>query len=107
MWSTARLPSCFWESWFRGVVSIVLIMNCPLHQNGMTGIDAVFEAVSAFATVGVSGGVTAVTNWIGKIVLTLTMFIGRVGPVSFGLTLAAQQKVNRKLIVPEGRIIVG
>jgi trk system potassium uptake protein TrkH len=90
-----------------GVVSIVLIMNCPLHQNGMTGIDAVFEAVSAFATVGVSGGVTAVTNWIGKIVLTLTMFIGRVGPVSFGLTLAAQQKVNRKLIVPEGRIIVG
>lgn len=90
-----------------GVVSIVLIMSCPLHQNGMTGIDAVFEAVSAFATVGVSGGVTAVTNWIGKIVLTLTMFIGRVGPVSFGLTLAAQQKVNRKLIVPEGRIIVG
>lgn len=90
-----------------GVVSIVLIMSCPLEQNGLTGIDAVFEAVSAFATVGVSSGVTAVTNWIAKIVLTLTMFIGRVGPVSFGLTLAAQQKVNRKLIVPEGRIIVG
>ena len=35
------------------------------------------------------------------------MFIGRVGPVSFGLTLAAQQKVNRKLIVPEGKIVVG
>lgn len=90
-----------------GITAIVLILTCPLEQNGLTGVDAVFEAVSAFATVGVSSGVTAVTNWVGKIALTLTMFIGRVGPVSFGLTLAAQQKVNRKLIVPEGKIVVG
>lgn len=90
-----------------GITAIVLILTCPLEQNGLTDVDAVFEAVSAFATVGVSSGVTAVTNWVGKIALTLTMFIGRVGPVSFGLTLAAQQKVNRKLIVPEGKIVVG
>ena len=90
-----------------GITAIVLILTCPLEQNGLTGVDAVFEAVSAFATVGVSSGVTAVTNWVGKVALTLTMFIGRVGPVSFGLTLAAQQKVNRKLIVPEGKIVVG
>lgn len=90
-----------------GITAIVLILTCPLEQNGLTGVDAAFEAVSAFATVGVSSGVTAVTNWVGKIALTLTMFIGRVGPVSFGLTLAAQQKVNRKLIVPEGKIVVG
>ena len=90
-----------------GITAIILILTCPLEQNGLTGVDAVFEAVSAFATVGVSSGVTAVTNWVGKIALTLTMFIGRVGPVSFGLTLAAQQKVNRKLIVPEGKIVVG
>lgn len=90
-----------------GITAIILILTCPLEQNGLTGVDAAFEAVSAFATVGVSSGVTAVTNWVGKIALTLTMFIGRVGPVSFGLTLAAQQKVNRKLIVPEGKIVVG
>lgn len=90
-----------------GITAIVLILTCPLEQNGLTGVDAAFEAVSAFATVGVSSGVTAVTNWVGKIALTLTMFIGRVGPVSFGLTLAAQQKINRKLIVPEGKIVVG
>ena len=90
-----------------GITAIILILTCPLEQNGLTGVDAAFEAVSAFATVGVSSGVTAVTNWVGKIALTLTMFIGRVGPVSFGLTLAAQQKINRKLIVPEGKIVVG
>ncbi len=90
-----------------GITAIILILTCPLEQNGLIGVDAAFEAVSAFATVGVSSGVTAVTNWVGKIALTLTMFIGRVGPVSFGLTLAAQQKVNRKLIVPEGKIVVG
>ena len=90
-----------------GITAIILILTCPLEQNGLTGVDAAFEAVSAFATVGVSSGVTAVTNWVGKIALTLTMFIGRVGPVPFGLTLAAQQKINRKLIVPEGKIVVG
>lgn len=90
-----------------GITAIILILTCPLEQNGLTGVDAAFEAVSAFATVGVSSGVTAVTNWVGKIALTLTMFIGRVGPVSFGLTLVAQQKINRKLIVPEGKIVVG
>lgn len=90
-----------------GTTSVVLMTTCPLEANGLSGIDAVFEAVSAFATVGVSSGVTAVSSQISKVVLILTMFIGRVGPVSFGLSLAAQKSVSRKLIVPEGKIIVG
>ena len=97
---------------FLGVVvvtttSIILITTCPLEANGMTGLDAVFEAVSAFATVGVSSGVTGISSKVSQVALILTMFIGRVGPVSFGLSLAAQKSFSRKLIVPEGRIVVG
>lgn len=90
-----------------GITSIVIVMTCPLEANGMDGIDAVFEAVSAFATVGVSSGVTSISSKAAQVTLIMTMFIGRVGPVSFGLSLAAQQHISRKLIVPEGKIIVG
>ena len=90
-----------------GVTAITLMATSPLEANGLTGIDATFEAVSAFATVGVSSGSTAIGSPFSKIMLILSMFIGRVGPVSFGLSLAAQQNVSRKLIVPEGRIVVG
>ena len=90
-----------------GVTAITLMATSPLEANGLTGIDATFEAVSAFATVGVSSGSTAIGSPFSKVMLILSMFIGRVGPVSFGLSLAAQQNVSRKLIVPEGRIVVG
>ena len=97
---------------FLGVVvvsttSIVLMTTCPLEENALSGVDAVFEAVSAFATVGVSSGVTTVSSKFAQVVLILSMFIGRVGPVSFGMSLAAQKGVSRKLIAPEGKLIVG
>ena len=89
------------------VTSIILMTTSPLEQNSFSGIDAVFEAMSAFASVGVSAGVTGITSEISQVALILAMFIGRVGPVSFGLSLAAQQSVSRKLIMPEGKVIVG
>ena len=89
------------------VTSIILMTTSPLEQNSFSGIDAVFEAMSAFATVGVSAGVTGITSEISQVALILAMFIGRVGPVSFGLSLAAQQSASRKLIMPEGKVIVG
>lgn len=90
-----------------GTTAIVLMSTCPLHQNGLNGVDATFEAVSAFATVGVSVGVTAIAPPMARVMLMVTMFIGRLGPVSFGLSLVAQQKTSRKLILPEGKIMVG
>ncbi|WP_312645000.1 TrkH family potassium uptake protein [Hydrogenoanaerobacterium sp.] len=72
-----------------------------------TGIDAMFEAVSAFATVGLSSGVTAVANIPSKMVLILTMFTGRVGPISFVLSLAVRGGINKNQIMPDGKIMVG
>jgi len=42
-------------------------------------IEALFEAVSAFATVGLSTGITAKISALGKLILIATMYIGRVG----------------------------
>lgn len=73
-----------------------------------TGIDVMFEAISAFATVGLTSGVTAVANVPSKLILILTMFTGRVGPISFVLSLAVKASGTSKgEIIPDGRLMVG
>jgi trk system potassium uptake protein TrkH len=55
-----------------------------------------FEAVSAFNTVGLSMGVTGMLSETGKALTVLLMFVGRVGPLTFAAALAVaagQQKV--------------
>ena len=70
-------------------------------------LDALFEAVSAFATVGLSVGPTANADTISKLVMIFTMLFGRVGPVAFALSLSIKGTTDRKKVLPEGRIWVG
>lgn len=76
-------------------------------QAGLDGIDVVFETVSAFATTGISSGVTGVLGPFGQVLLAVLMFIGRLGPVSFALSIAMKQGGNRKEVLPEAKIMVG
>lgn len=74
----------------------------------VSGIDAVYETVSALATTGLSVGVTAVSSIFSRILLCLTMFIGRVGPVSFAISLSAKsENKNKNEVYPEGKLMVG
>ena len=52
----------------------------------------VFETVSAFCTVGLSTGITPDLSPWGKSLLTLTMFVGRVGPLTIALALGQRQQ---------------
>lgn len=90
----------------------VMITSCILvftNETGLiSGIDSVFESVSAFATVGISAGPTAVSNNVSRCVMAFTMFLGRVGPVSLALSLALGMEARGKhQIMPEGKVFVG
>ena len=62
-------------------ISFVTLLLCI--DNEMLGMREVsFEAVSAFATVGLSLGITSSFTWFGKLMLVITMFIGRLGPLT-------------------------
>ncbi len=80
-----------------------------LKQNPVvTGLDTLFEVVSAFATVGMSVGITAVTNLFSELILTVMMFIGRVGPIAVVLFLMIKgADKSKKQVYPEGKILVG
>ena len=71
-------------------------------------IDVLYEVVSALGTVGLSTGITPSLSFIGKIVIILCMFIGRLGPITIILALSFR-KPNKKNVIhyPEEKIIVG
>jgi len=68
--------------------------------------EIMFEAVSAFNTVGLSTGLTSKLSPAGKVILILTMFVGRIGPLTLAFSLA--ERVSKgKYAYPEERVIVG
>jgi len=69
-------------------------------------LDLLFETVSAFATVGLSTGITPELSGMGKLIITILMFLGRIGPLTFGLALMRDFKKG-KLNYPSGRVIIG
>ncbi|MDD3428750.1 MAG: TrkH family potassium uptake protein [Oscillospiraceae bacterium] len=89
----------------------VVISSMAIFFNttaGVNEIDSIFEAASAFATVGLSVGATAQMQSAAKIITIITMFIGRVGPVSLAISLSEHtNNATRHEILPEGKVIVG
>lgn len=71
------------------------------------GIDVFFEGISAFATVGLSSGITAQLGKIGLSALMALMYIGRLGPVCFIVALNVRDDKSTATVLPEGRIMVG
>ena len=54
-----------------------------------------FEIFSAFGTVGLSMGITPSLSPLGKIIIMLVMFIGRVGPLTMLIGLTMSQRDNK------------
>ncbi len=86
--------------------AVIIIYSCP--QSEISGIDSAFEAVSALSTTGLSSGVTAKVGAFARIIMSITMFIGRVGPVSLAMSLTINREKRKKNeVYPEGKITVG
>ncbi len=87
------------------LVTLIVFFNCG---ELISPLDCLYEVVSAFGTVGCSVGVTGEMHAPALIITMVTMFIGRVGPVSLAISLASQRREQGKFdILPEGKISVG
>lgn len=84
------------------VVTMLLCITQPKEEF----IDLLYEATSAFATVGLTTGVTQRLNFIGKIIIMITMYFGRVGPLTVALALTNKRK-NKGYRYPETKILIG
>lgn len=71
-------------------------------------MDILFEVVSAYGTVGVTLGITPSLSLIGRIVIIIAMFIGRLGPITIAVALTIKQNRNKANVkYPEEKILVG
>lgn len=100
------------------VLAFILVMGATMLLNITEGgdiphaqarglfLETMFEAVSAFGTVGLSTGLTPKLSAAGRLMITLLMFIGRLGPL---FLLAALQELHREQFYrwPEDRLLIG
>ena len=88
-------------------VGLVMVSTVTLLEISDFGLDAVlFETVSAFATVGLSTGITDDLPAAGQLLLAALMFLGRLGPITLASALALREH-ERRYELPEERTIVG
>ncbi|MFI6631223.1 TrkH family potassium uptake protein [Nonomuraea fuscirosea] len=105
-----RLPSATQRQALSiGLLGIILVTLSTWLLLIMTphGLDQVlFEVISAFATNGLSTGITADTSLAGHVLLSVLMYIGRIGPLTLGSALALKQR-TRRYELPEEQVILG
>lgn len=88
------------------IVWVVLTIFCLLiTENSWPFLDIVFEVISAFATLGASIGITPYLSIIGKLLIALSMFIGRIGSLTLLIALRKKNEV-REYTYPEERVMV-
>ncbi len=91
------------------VIAVLLIMLDVLILSvteNASFLEIVFETVSAFGTVGLSAGITPSLSMTGKIILSATMLIGRVGPLAIGYSIRGKCRLV-PIKYPEGVMLVG
>jgi trk system potassium uptake protein len=65
-----------------------------------------FETLSAFGTVWLSTGITGNLSPVGRVLITLMMFIGRLGPLTMAFALLSNRK-EAKVKYAEEKILIG
>lgn len=93
------------------IVASVMVISIAegVNGNNYAGFEGIlFESISAFATVGLSMGITPTLSVVSKLMLCLVMLIGRTGPITMGFALV--KKVNKTQVnikYPNSDIMVG
>ncbi len=84
----------------------IIFFLLTITEKGAEMSAIAFETFSAFGTVGMSTGLTPELSSPGKILITIMMFIGRVGPLTMAFALAVRSN-KASIQYPEEKIMIG
>ena len=94
-------------------VAVTFLMICTassvllMATSNAPALDAVYETVSATATVGLSRNLTSTLNTFGKLIIIVTMYFGRVGPISLAVALGSKNESQNVISEPTEDISIG
>jgi trk system potassium uptake protein len=86
------------------VTAVTMILS--VTEVGASFEYILYEATSAFGTVGLTLGLTPDLSFVGKLLLAFTMYLGRLGPLTVALALASNKSM-KSIRYPEDKILVG
>lgn len=89
-----------------GVILLLVFHMDIAHTTANYFLSALFETVSAFATVGLTAGATALLNPAGKIVVIILMFLGRVGLLTMAYVVTSRLRPITYRYA-DGKIMIG
>lgn len=87
------------------IMFISTVLLAAVTDAGM--LDIVYETVSATATVGLTRSLTGTLNLWGKLIIIVTMFLGRVGPISLAVAFKVRKREQNNIKNPMEEISVG
>lgn len=85
----------------------IIFFLLTITERGADVMKIAFETVSAFGTVGLSAGFTGELSPFGRILITIMMLVGRVGPLTMAFALAIHPKDKTKIRYAEEKIMIG
>ncbi len=89
-----------------GLIVVVVTIILSITEQHHSFMMYLFEATSAFGTVGLSMGLTPELTPAGRLLLIITMFAGRVGPLTIAFAIAKRRK-KESFRHPKGNIMIG
>jgi Trk-type K+ transport system membrane component len=88
------------------MITVLLVTTLLNYLDRAQYKQLLFEAVSALGTVGLSTGITPRLSPAAKVLVSLAMFAGRVGPLTLASTLVARSR-PASVRLPEGEVVIG
>ena len=92
---------------FVSISAIFIMTILLLSRGGITLTDALFEVVSALATVGLTRSLTPNLDTIGRLIIIASMYLGRIGPISMAIFFTKGTGAQNKIRHVEGTFYVG
>jgi trk system potassium uptake protein len=86
---------------------VILATFLLLLTNPFTLDQTLFEVVSAYSTTGLSLGITTGLNTIGRLIIILTMFAGRLGAITIMIAMLGRETGKKLVDYPEESILIG
>ena len=81
-----------------------ILLSCTIER---PLLDIIYETVSATATVGLSRNLTSYLNTLGKIIIIIAMYFGRVGPISLAIVFRSKKTQMNIIKNPTEDISIG